>query len=203
VVATYTITDSSGDPGSQWRARGSWGDNSASDQKITPTALPDGSFEFLDSHTYTAAGTYIVIVIVNIAVPTSHKPNDNTVTTTIKVLRSIAVTPTDPSVPKGETEAFTATAILSDKTTENLTSQVTWASATPSVATITASGLAAGLSPGTTAARQARLVQLQEGQGHPLEIRNLQRCKRPGDADSEEAFCAQETGRALDLRWPA
>src|SRR6185437_5252415 len=80
VVATYTIADSSGNPGTKWDARVDWGDNSAQDKRLTPTALPDGSYEFLDSHTYTAAGTYTVTV--NIAVPGSHKPNDNTVTTT-------------------------------------------------------------------------------------------------------------------------
>ena len=46
------------------------------------------------------------------------------------VLQSIAVTPANPSVPEGRTEQFTATGTFSDNSTEDLTSQVTWASAT-------------------------------------------------------------------------
>ena len=38
------------------------------------------------------------------------------------------MTPANTSVPKGQTEQFTATGTFSDNTTENLTSQVTWAS---------------------------------------------------------------------------
>ena len=52
-------------------------------------------------------------------------------------LTSIAVTPASPSVAKGLTEQFTATGTYTDNSTQNLTSQVTWASATTSVATIT------------------------------------------------------------------
>src|SRR5207248_7705766 len=39
-VASYTITDSSGNPGTQWRGKVDWGDNSAIDKKISPTAEP-------------------------------------------------------------------------------------------------------------------------------------------------------------------
>ena len=70
------------------------------------------------------------------------------------VLQSIAVSPANPSVPNGETEQFTATGTYSDNSTQNLTSQVTWASATPSVATISdtsgSQGLATGVALGTT-----------------------------------------------------
>src|SRR5262249_29374885 len=79
VVATYTITDSSGSPGTKWRAQINWGDNSANDKRVVPTGLPDASFQFLGTHTYTTAGTYTVTVM--IAVPGSRKPNNNTVTT--------------------------------------------------------------------------------------------------------------------------
>ena len=65
-------------------------------------------------------------------------------------LLSIAVTPASPSVPKGETQQFSAMGTYSDESTQDLTSQVTWASATTSVATITSAGLAAGLVTGTS-----------------------------------------------------
>ncbi len=66
------------------------------------------------------------------------------------MLVSIAVTPANPSIAKGLTEQFTATGTYTDNSTQNLTSQVTWASATTTVATITTAGLATGVGTGTT-----------------------------------------------------
>jgi uncharacterized protein YjdB len=63
-------------------------------------------------------------------------------------LTSIAVTPANTSLPAGETEQFTATGTLSNGTTENLTSQVTWASSDTTWATINSAGLATSVSPG-------------------------------------------------------
>ena len=65
-------------------------------------------------------------------------------------LVSIAVTPADPSIAKGLTEQFTATGTYSDNSTENLTSEVNWNSATTTVASITDGGLATGLGTGTS-----------------------------------------------------
>ena len=65
-------------------------------------------------------------------------------------LTSIAVTPADPTVLTGATQPFTATGTYSDGSTQNIASQVTWNSLTPGVATINASGLASGVSAGTT-----------------------------------------------------
>ena len=72
----------------------------------------------------------------------------NGVTTT--TLTSIAVTPANPSIAPGTTEQFTATGTYSDNSTEDLTSQVTWASANTSVATINSTGLATGVAMGTS-----------------------------------------------------
>jgi hypothetical protein len=69
---------------------------------------------------------------------------------TAAVLQSIAVTPPNPSIAQGTTQQFTAMGTFSDNSTQNLTGIVTWASATPSVATITAGGLASGVAPGTS-----------------------------------------------------
>ena len=66
-------------------------------------------------------------------------------------LSSITVTPANPTIQVGATQQFTATGIYSDGTTQNLTSQVTWASTSPAVATIIAnSGLATGVGVGTS-----------------------------------------------------
>ncbi|MBS1829999.1 MAG: Ig-like domain-containing protein [Acidobacteria bacterium] len=63
---------------------------------------------------------------------------------------SITVTPANPSIAKGLTQQFTATGAYADSSTQNITSQVTWASATPANATITAGGLATGAAIGTS-----------------------------------------------------
>src|SRR5207245_1934768 len=57
-------------------------------------------------------------------------------TVTAAVLQAIGVTPANPSVAKGTTKQFTATGTYSDSSTQDLTTQVTWTSATTSVATI-------------------------------------------------------------------
>src|SRR5208337_4848733 len=80
-------------------------------------------------------------------------PGD-TFTVTAAALQSIALTPANPSIAKGLTEQFTATGTYTDGTTADLTTQVTWASATASVATISnavgTQGLATTLGTGTT-----------------------------------------------------
>jgi uncharacterized protein YjdB len=50
----------------------------------------------------------------------------------------------------GETQQFKATGTISDGTVEDITSQVTWASSNPTIATISATGLATGVAPGKT-----------------------------------------------------
>jgi hypothetical protein len=65
-------------------------------------------------------------------------------------LNSIAVTPANPTIQAGTTQQFTATGTYSDSSTKNITDQVTWASATTTVATINASGVASGVAAGTS-----------------------------------------------------
>jgi hypothetical protein len=65
-------------------------------------------------------------------------------------LQSIAVTPANPTVAAGLTQQFTATGTYSDNSTHDLTGQVTWASATTSVATIDAAGKATAVAAGTS-----------------------------------------------------
>src|SRR5581483_2375546 len=72
-------------------------------------------------------------------------------TVTAPVLQSIAVTPPNPTILSGQTKQFTATGTYSDTSTQDLTTQVTWASATTSVATINATGLAIAAGAGTSA----------------------------------------------------
>ncbi|MBI3748934.1 MAG: Ig-like domain-containing protein [Chloroflexi bacterium] len=65
-------------------------------------------------------------------------------------LVSIAVTPSKSSIPAGANQQFTATGSYSDASTLDLSASVSWASANSSVATISASGLAHGVSKGSS-----------------------------------------------------
>ena len=77
-----------------------------------------------------------------------------TLTVTSASFKSIIVTPTDPSIAKGTTQQFTATATYSDNTTQDITTQVVWASSDPATATISNAtadmGLSSAVAKGTT-----------------------------------------------------
>ena len=61
----------------------------------------------------------------------------NTVmTVSAATLVSLSVTPTSPSVAKGNTQAFTATGVYTDDSTVDVTTTASWSSATTSIATI-------------------------------------------------------------------
>jgi plastocyanin len=65
-------------------------------------------------------------------------------------LQSITVQPANPTITAGSNDGFTAKGNFSDNSTQDLTSQVTWASANTAVATINSSGIATGVAPGTS-----------------------------------------------------
>src|SRR5437763_12984219 len=68
-------------------------------------------------------------------------------------LDSVQVTPTSQSLAVGQTAQFTAIGTFGNAkntTTQNITSSVTWTSSVPAVATVSAAGIATGVSFGTT-----------------------------------------------------
>lgn len=75
-------------------------------------------------------------------------------TVTPALLVSIAVTPANPSIMAGQTQAFTATGSFEGNLSQNLTAQVTWTSSDPAVAAISNAaplkGIAMGAAPGST-----------------------------------------------------
>ncbi|KTD53680.1 protein with a bacterial immunoglobulin-like domain protein [Legionella santicrucis] len=70
------------------------------------------------------------------------------------VVTQIQITPSEPSIAKGTNQQFTATGILSNETTLDLTTQVSWTSTNSAVAAISnasgSQGLATGNAVGTT-----------------------------------------------------
>ncbi|MDP9074990.1 MAG: Ig-like domain-containing protein, partial [Actinomycetota bacterium] len=73
-----------------------------------------------------------------------------TLSVTVKLLVSLAVTPSQPSAPRGSPQQFGATGTYTDGTTADLTHTATWASSDITGATIDAAGLASARHPGTS-----------------------------------------------------
>jgi len=71
-------------------------------------------------------------------------------TVTPKVLRTITIAPTAPSVPKGLTQQFTAIGTYSDATGDNPLTGVTWASSSANVTIDASTGLATAATIGTS-----------------------------------------------------
>lgn len=65
-------------------------------------------------------------------------------------LRSIAVSPLNPSIPVDGTQQLVATGSYSNGTSKDLTTQATWTSSSAIVASVNASGLATGITSGST-----------------------------------------------------
>jgi hypothetical protein len=70
------------------------------------------------------------------------------------VIPHLTITPTNPSIPSGNSQQFTATNVFSNGTTQQVTTPVIWSSLNPAVATISnsppvISGLATGVGTGT------------------------------------------------------
>jgi uncharacterized protein YjdB len=77
-----------------------------------------------------------------------------TLTITAATLVSVAIAPTSPNIALGTTIQLTATGTYTDSSTQNLTSQVTWASSALPIATVSnavgSDGLATSVATGTT-----------------------------------------------------
>jgi Bacterial Ig-like domain (group 2) len=132
-------------------------------QQFTATGnYSNGSTQNLTSQATWTSQTASVATITTAGLATGVSPGTSNITAsfngvtsaavaltvTAPRLQSIVVTPPSPSIAAGLTQQFIATGTFSDSSTQNLTSQVTWNSATTSVATIASTGLATGVSPG-------------------------------------------------------
>ena len=120
----------------------------------TTQEATDVSWTSSDASIATVSGSGLLTGVspgtVTVTASSSGVSGTVTVTVTAASLTSIAVTPANPSIAAGTTKQFTATGTFSDKTSQDISSQVTWSSATPAVATIASRGLATGVAVGTS-----------------------------------------------------
>jgi 6-phosphogluconolactonase (cycloisomerase 2 family)/urocanate hydratase len=127
--------------------------NGNTEQFTATGTYSDGSTQNLTSHVTWSSSAGAVATISNASgsngLATATAPGSTTVSAalgsvsgsaplavTAAALVSIAVTPSSSTLPNGDTEQFTAIGTYSDGSTQNLTSQVAWASSSTAVATI-------------------------------------------------------------------
>ena len=95
-----------------------------------------------------AAGSSVITATSSAA--TGSIAGNTTLTVSGAALISIAVTPLTPTIGSGQTLQFKATGTFVGSITADMTNAVTWSSGTAGVATINASGLATGATPGSS-----------------------------------------------------
>jgi trimeric autotransporter adhesin len=92
-----------------------------------------------------SVGVGSTTITATITVSGSFFSGSTTLTVTAATLQSILVTPFNISLPSGVSRQFTATGTFSDNSTRDVTSQVTWSSSQPSIATVSNAAGSAGL----------------------------------------------------------
>ncbi len=111
------------------------------------TSVTPPQYQLVFSTTGYAPGTYTLFISSNLFPQQTQNFIVNPVP--LATLLSISVTPATPTLASGTTQQFVATGNYSDGSVHDLTGSVTWTSDTPTVATISVSGLATAHSVGT------------------------------------------------------
>ncbi|NGQ97126.1 S8 family serine peptidase, partial [Brevibacillus sp. SYP-B805] len=131
-------------------------------QQLTVTAAySDGSTKDVTSQatyqtvdpniaTVSASGLLTGIAPGNTTVNIAYAGRTTSVSAKIIAVQSLSVTPASVSLLVGATQQLTVTATYSDGTTKDVTSQATYQTVDPNIATVSASGLLTGIAPGNT-----------------------------------------------------
>jgi uncharacterized protein YjdB len=111
--------------------------------------------------TWSSSNSGIVTIGSGSAIAVANAPGSVTITATLgsvtgstsltvtnATISSVFVSPANPSIPTGGQQAFTATGVFSDSSTQDITGSVTWSSDNTAVATISNTANAVGVSAG-------------------------------------------------------
>jgi hypothetical protein len=135
----------------QFTATGSYSDGSSNN--ISASVTWESTSTAVATIAASGLATSVSVGTTTIRATLSGVSGTATLTVTPPTLTSIAVTPANPSIPRGTTQQFTATGTYSDNTTNNITATVTWSSVDTAIATIAGTGLATGAAAGSTTIR--------------------------------------------------
>ncbi|MFA5939319.1 MAG: Ig-like domain-containing protein [Sinimarinibacterium sp.] len=137
-TATATFTDATTQ---DITAQASWVSSNTSAASVSNAPGSKGLATGSNQGTSTIRATY------------QNVTGSTTLTVTPAVLTGLAVSPVNPSIAKGTTQQFTATATFSDATTQNVTADTVWSSSDESKATVSnapgSKGLAKGVAVGS------------------------------------------------------
>jgi uncharacterized protein YjdB len=147
---TISPTNTSIQPGNteQFSATGTFGDNSTGD--VTATVNWKSSNPALATIDSTGLATGISYGKVTISASSQGYTAKSALSVSSQTvsISSIAVTPSDATIPLGGTQQLVATATYSNSSTSVITSSAVWSSSDSSVATISSGGLATGVARG-------------------------------------------------------
>ncbi len=133
----------------QFTATGTFGDNSVKDVTAQVTWLSSAT----NIATISASGlaTGLALGTTNITAKSGSVTSPASIlTVSNKTISSISVSPQSQTLISGSQQQYTATASYSDGSFGDITSSVTWNSSSTAVATISTSGLATAVAPGST-----------------------------------------------------
>jgi uncharacterized protein YjdB len=156
-VTTVTLQSISVAPANQslglgasqaYTATGTYSD--ATTQNISASVTWASSASSVASISASGVASALTLGSTTISATLNGKTGSAPLTVTTVTLQSISVTPANQSLGLSASQAYTATGTYSDATTQNISTSVTWTSSTPSIASISASGVASALLAGST-----------------------------------------------------
>lgn len=132
----------------QFTATGTYSDSTAHD--VTSLVTWNSSNTVVATISSSGLVTPVAVGTTTITATTGGISGNTNLTVTSATLSSIAVAPADINLAVQLTQQFVATGTFSDSTTHDLTSLVAWNSSAPTVAAISATGLATAVAQGKT-----------------------------------------------------
>ena len=147
IVVLPTSSHAAAGTPQQFTATGNYSDGSASNLTNSVTWSSSNASEASINATGNASALAPGTVTIQAALGTLQ--SQATLVVTNAVLNSLAISPSGASFPVGSTQQFHVTGSFSDGSTRDLSASATWASSSTGIATISATGLATGLAPGS------------------------------------------------------
>lgn len=135
-----------------FKATGTFSNGDTQDLTVfaTWTSSSPGVATISNSATTAGVGTGVAKGSTTITALFAGVSSSSSLSVTTATLNSIAVTPPSASILAGQTQQFTANGSFSDGSNLDLTGQVNWTSSNPGAATIISSGVATGVSAGSS-----------------------------------------------------
>ena len=156
IEITPSLTKAAAGTTAQFTATGVYSDNSTEDLTAQATWESSDPAVAMVSNAAGSKGvaTTTGVGSATVSATSGDVSGDTMLTVTDATLVSIEVSPAAPTIANGLTQQFTATGLYSDNSTQDLTTQVTWASSNDAVATVSdaagSKGLATAAGAGST-----------------------------------------------------